>query len=213
MNDPDRLVHVVDDDAPVRRSLDRLLRANDYEVQVYETPSALLAALPELAPGCVLLDIRMPALDGLALQPHIADQGLAVVMMSGHGDVDMAVRAMKAGAVDFLEKPFTERRLLQALDSAFAALQSYARNPDALDAAQRISTLSRREAEVLSGLAAGKAHKAIAADLGISVRTVEVHRARMLRRLGTRRLADAIRLTVLAGVAHDAGQSRPSTSV
>jgi two-component system response regulator FixJ len=149
-----------------------------------------------------LLDLLMPGMDGLELQGHLDRLGvrLPTIVMTGQGDVQTAVRAMKAGAVDFLEKPFGEARLLAAINLALAWNGLTSLNSAAIAAAQRLATLSRREREVLDALAAGRPNKVIAHDLGISVRTVEVHRARMLGRLGTSRLAEAIRLAVMAGL-------------
>jgi two-component system response regulator FixJ len=196
-----RLVHVLDDDVGVRHALGRSLRIAGYAVALYETSFTLLDALPTIKRGCLLLDVRMPDIDGLALQSKLGNAPLALVLMTGHGDVDMAVRAMQAGAVDFLEKPFSDARLIAALDIGFASLSPTVRARDAADAARCLAELSPREGQVLMGLAEGKPNKTIAHDLGISVRTAEVHRARMLRRLSVTHLADAIRLYVLAGLA------------
>lgn len=196
-----RLVHILDDDDAVRHALARLVRIAGYEVSTYETPLALIAALPTIAPGCLLLDIRLPMIDGLALQQMIPAGRLAVIPMTGHGDINMAVRAMRSGAVDFLEKPFTDDRLIAALERGFALLEAFPRDPDTHEAGARVATLSPRERQVLRGLAAGQPNKLIARDLAISVRTVEVHRAHMLRRLGVAHLAEAIRLQVLADLA------------
>jgi two-component system response regulator FixJ len=139
-------------------------------------------------------------MDGLELQVRLRDLGvdLPVVAMTGDGDVPTAVRAMKSGAYDFLEKPFSEEQLFDAIEAALSDRRARAVNGEATAAAARIAELSPREREVLAALTAGHAQKTIAHELGISVRTVEVHRARMLRRLGTRRLAEAIRLAVMA---------------
>jgi two-component system response regulator FixJ len=199
----ERKVHIVDDDAAVRRSLDRLLRIAGFKTATYETPFALLEVARQLVPGCLLLDVRMPGMDGLTLQAELDRLGsrLPVVVMTGEGDVRTAVEAMKAGAVDFVEKPFANDRLLTAIEAALARIGTLNRDRDSAAAAEELATLSPREREVLDGLVAGRSNKAIAAELGISVRTVEVHRARMLERLNTRRLADAIRIAVLAQMA------------
>jgi two-component system, LuxR family, response regulator FixJ len=195
------LVHVLDDDAAVRRSLGRLLQIAGYRVTLYDTPFALIAALPNIEPGCLLLDVRMPGIDGLTLQTNLRDAELALIVMSGQGDIGVAVRAIQAGAVDFLEKPFSDDRLIAALDLGFAALVPVQPRVLPAEASQKIATLSEREREVLTQLAAGSSNKHIARTLGISVRTVEVHRARMLRHLGVPHLAAAIRLQVLAELA------------
>ena len=200
---PDRTVHVVDDDAGVRRSLERLLQAAAFEPIGYDGAQVFLDAVSALTSGCVLVDVRMPVMDGLELQERLNERGskLPVVVMTGHGDVQTAVRAMKAGAADFVEKPFDDERLISALEGALAGGGRHAPRADALEAAERIATLSRREREVLEALVAGHPNKVIARDLGISPRTVEVHRARMLERLRTASLAEAIRLSVLATLA------------
>ena len=200
----DRTVHVVDDDPAVRRSLERLLDAAGFHVVSYHSPAAFLNAASGLSAGCVLLDIRMPGVDGLEVQARLnrLRVNLPVIVMTGHGDVPSAVRAMKAGAVDFLEKPFDDETLLNAIGGAFAkASRLIGGDREAVRAAQRIATLSPREREVLDALLAGRQNKVIAFDLNISVRTVEVHRARMMERLGTKQFADAIRLAVMATLA------------
>ena len=200
---PDRTVHVVDDDAAVRRSLERLLDTAGFRVVSYDSSSAFLEAARGLSAGCVLLDIQMPGVDGLEVQARLNRLGvrLPVIVMTAHGDVARAVQAMKAGAVDFLEKPFDDETLLNGIEAALARAGRRVGDREAVEAAQRIATLSPREREVLDGLVAGRPNKVIAFDLGISVRTVEVHRARMMERLGTRKLADAVRLAVLAKLA------------
>jgi two-component system response regulator FixJ len=196
----ERIVHVVDDDPAVRRSLERLLDSAGLKTVVYETPLDFLAVASQLSVGCVLLDLRMPGMDGLEVQTRLRQAGAAmpVIVMTGQGDVHTAVRAMKAGAVDFLEKPFSDTILLQTIEAAFAKGQRLDRSRDAAEAAQRIARLSPREREVLDALVAGRPNKVIASDLGISVRTVEVHRARMMERLGVRQFAEAVRLAVMA---------------
>jgi two-component system, LuxR family, response regulator FixJ len=198
----ERTIHVVDDDAAVRRSLERLLGSLGFVTVSYAAPDSFLLAAPGLIDGCVLLDVKMPGVGGLEVQAKLKALGfsLPIIVITGQGDIQTAVRAMKAGALDFLEKPYEDEVLLRAIDAAFATA------PDdhiqqAVDAAQRIAKLSPREREVLEALVAGAANKVIAFDLGLSVRTVEVHRARMMDRLGTRQLAEAIRLAVLATLA------------
>ena len=196
----ERTVHVVDDDAAVRRSLERLLDAAGFRAVSYETPMAFLASAPGLSSGCVLLDVRMPGMDGLTLQARLAklDNHLPVVVMTGQGDVQTAVRAMKAGAVDFIEKPYDDEVLVKAIELALSLPRQSDRNREAAEAAQRVAALSPRERQVLDALVAGRPNKVIAYDLGISARTVEVHRARMMERLGVRQFAEAIRLAVMA---------------
>ena len=196
------LVQIIDDDAAVRRSLALLIRSAGFDAETYPSASEYLAHGPQGRHVCILLDIRMPGMDGLKLLERLNEGrvSLPVIMITGYRDIEIAVRAMKLGAVEFLEKPFTE----EALFSAIAAAQERAlprRVDDYIaDAGAQLATLSRREFEVLAALAAGQQQKTIAYDLGISVRTVEIHRARMMRRLGTRSLAEALRLFVLAGL-------------
>jgi two-component system response regulator FixJ len=196
----ERTVHVVDDDPAIRRSLEQLLEASGFKVISYDTPLAFLDAAFDLVPGCVLLDIRMPGMDGLELQALLQEGNvpMPVVIMTGQGDIQSAIRAMKAGAVDFLEKPYSDESLINAIESALAGADRANVQREAAAASAQISALSPREREVLDALVAGRPNKVIAFDLGISVRTVEVHRARMMERLGVRQLAGAVRLAVMA---------------
>jgi two-component system, LuxR family, response regulator FixJ len=198
----ERIVHIVDDDAAVLRSLERLLVSAGFEVRSYGTPEAFMDAATSLVPGCILLDIRMPGTDGLEIQARLNDRGIMipVIIVTAHGDVQTAVRAMKAGAVEFVEKPYDDDVLIASIEAALARVGG-ATDQEAGDAVRRIAMLSPREREVLEALMAGRSNKAIAFDLGISVRTVEVHRARMMVRLGVRQLAEAVRFAVLAKLA------------
>ena len=199
----ERTVHVVDDDADVLRSLERLLLSAGFTPVLYKSAPRSWMRRRNWPPGALLLDIQMPGMDGLELQARLSDRGilLPVIAMTGQGDVPTAVRAMKSGAVDFIEKPFDDERLLAAIESALAGAGHTERDREAARAAQRVAALSRRERQVLDALMAGRPNKVIACDLGISVRTVEVHRARMLERLGARHTAEAIRLAVTARLA------------
>jgi two-component system response regulator FixJ len=196
-------IHVVDDDAAIRRSLELLLHSAGFGSALYETALDFLEIAPRLAEGCVLLDLRMPSIDGLELQALLNRLGcrLPIIVMTGQGEVQDAVRAMKAGAVDFIEKPFDDERLLGAIEQALMVSGRAARDREAAEAAERVATLSPRERQVLDLLMAGRPNKVVAYDLGLSVRTVEVHRARMLDRLGLHSFAEAIRLAVLATLA------------
>ncbi|MEJ0028340.1 MAG: response regulator [Rhizomicrobium sp.] len=198
----ERTVCVVDDDPDVRDSLAVLL-ARRYRVQAFESARALLDAGIQARDTCVLADVRMPEMDGLALQREInrTIPGLPVIIMTGHGDVPMAVQAMKEGAVEFLEKPFERAALLGALENAFAhaALATAAAvGTAAVDAAAR-RALTGREQDVFDLLVEGHQNKVIAHKLGISARTVEVHRARVMDKLGARSLADLVRLSLGRG--------------
>ncbi len=201
-----RIVHVVDDDAAVRRALVRLLRSEGLEVVAYQTGQAVLNAAPSLSSGCILLDLQMPGMDGLELLARLGELGieLPVIVVTGHGDVPTAVRAMKAGAVDFIEKPIDETQLFAAIDAALSEKKFAVRDRAVAGATERMARLSPRERQVLEGIAVGRPSKLIAYDLGISVRTVEVHRAHMLDRLGVRNMAEAIRIAVMATLAEPA---------
>ena len=208
-----RAVHVVDDDDAVRRALAMLFRSAGIPVETHPSGSAFLEVLPSLGEdtvGCVLTDVRMPGLDGLELLRRLKEGGFGrpVVVMTAHGDVSTAVRAMKAGAVDFVEKPFDDEALLAAVEAALGSPQASGA-AGVGDAAERIAALSPREREVLGLLIAGKPNKLIARDLGLSPRTVEVHRARLLARLGVRSLAEAVRLAVRAELAQPARPPAP----
>jgi two-component system response regulator FixJ len=193
------LVHVVDDDAAVRDSLRVLLESADLSVRTYESATAFLEVLSSLGSGCVLTDVRMPGLDGLELQRRLSASGvrLPVIVMTGHADVPIAVEALKAGATDFLEKPFDDMQLLEAVRGALAASQR-TQDEDAATAqiAARLASLTPREREVLDKLVAGQPNKTIAYDLGSSPRTVEVHRARVMEKMGVRSLAELVRMTI-----------------
>jgi two-component system response regulator FixJ len=197
------LVYVVDDDPAIRRSLERLLDAVGFRVTSYATPTAFLGVAADLAIGCVLLDLRMPEMDGFEVQARLLliNPNLPVIVITAQGDVQTAVRAMKAGAVDFIEKPYSDDALIAAIESALKTGAATGRAADIAAAAALIATLSPREREVLEALVAGQPNKVIAFDLGISVRTVEVHRSRMMDRLGVHQLGQAVRLSVLAGLA------------
>jgi two-component system response regulator FixJ len=196
----ERTVYVLDDDDAVLRSLERLLSSANFKPITFDHPSAFLTAAKTFKTGCVLLDVRLPGMSGLEVQTQLMKMrnDLAVIVVTGQGDIQTAVRAMKAGATDFLEKPYSDHALLGSIEVAFARENQHDRDHDIADAIRRIATLSPREREVLDGLLAGRPNKLIAYDLGISVRTVEVHRARMMERLGMRQLAEVIRLGVMA---------------
>jgi len=197
----ERLVHVADDDDAIRRSVAFALKTSGFRVRVYESGSELLKDAPSLEPGCILLDIRMPGMDGLEVQEALKAKGvtLPVIIMTGHGDVSLAVRAMKAGAVDFIEKPFQKAVLLGAIEQAMGRLNHAAANREqASEAAIKLKLLTPRERNVLDGLAKGLPNKSIAYDLGISPRTVEIHRANLMSKLGVHSLSEALRIAFAA---------------
>ena len=204
-----RAVYVIDDDDAVRRALAMLFRSAGIPAETHPSGLAFLEALPsfhEEAVGCVLTDVRMPGLDGLELLRRLKEGGFRrpVVVMTAHGDVSTAVRAMRAGAFDFVEKPFEGEAPLAAVEAALGTPQAFG-GAGADDAAVRIAALSPRERQVLDLLIAGKPNKLIARDLGLSPRTVEVHRRRMMARLGVGSLAEAVRLAVRAELGQQAG--------
>jgi two-component system response regulator FixJ len=196
----ERTVYVLDDDAAVLRSLERLLSSANFEPVTFDHPEAFLTAAMTFKPGCVLLDVCLPGMSGLDVQTQLFQKrrDLAVIVVTGQGDVQTAVRAMKAGASDFLEKPYSDHALLGSIEVALSSEPRFDRDREIGDSVRRIAALSPREREVLDQLVSGRPNKLIAYHLGISVRTVEVHRARMMERLGVRQLAEAVRVGVLA---------------
>lgn len=190
-------IHVVDDDEAIRRSLSFLLKTSGYAVRQFEGGTAFLKEAGDLERGCVLLDVRMPDIDGLEVQRELRARGimLPVIIMTGHGDIDMAVAAMKAGASDFIEKPFEKAALLGCLEAARQlSVADRGANARAEDARARLNILTDREREVLDGLVEGLPNKSIAYDLGISPRTVEIHRANLMQKLEVKSLAEALRI-------------------
>lgn len=199
----DKLVHIVDDEDSVRRSLDFLLRSAGYRTERWEDGVAFLKGADRTVPACVLLDVRMPGMDGLEVQEEMTLQGynLPVIVLTGHGDITTAVRAMKGGAIDFLEKPFNRERLVKALDTGFAQIDDRESARKREDWARtQVGALTQREREVLEGLACGYPNKTIAYDLGISPRTVEVHRANLMIKFDVSNFADALRIAFAAGM-------------
>lgn len=199
----DAVVHVVDDDEAVRESLAFLLKAAGLAVQTYDSATAFLNGLAKAKPGCVITDVRMPDISGIDLLHRIKELqvNLPVIVITGHGDVPLAVRAMKAGALDFIEKPFSSQAILDSVAVALSQLRAGdERDPAAVAAAAKLDLLSPREHEVLEGLLAGLPNKSIAYDLAISPRTVEIHRARVMDKMGARSLSELIRLALAAGL-------------
>ncbi len=196
-------VLIVDDDAAVRDSLRALLESADHAVRDFDSAKALLASSALTGGACVIADIRMPDMDGLALQEELTRRGigLPVIVVTGHGDVPLAVRAMKAGAVDFLEKPFDEQMMLDSVRRAMAMSKESRDQASLAQAAEdRISLLTGRERQVLEHLVAGRANKVIAHELNISPRTVEIHRAHLMEKMQARSLSDLIRHALAAGI-------------
>ncbi len=198
---PDRIVHIVDDDAAVRQSLAFLLGSAGLTVRLYDSASAFLAELSAVKSGCLVTDVRMPGMTGIELLQQLRARacGLPAIVITGHGDVPLAVEAMKAGAIDFIEKPFDQEALLHAVHAALERGMAGEGGDDPAVAA-RLATLSERERQVLEGLVAGHPNKTIAYDLGISPRTVEVYRANLMTKMGARSLSDLIRMAIIAKV-------------
>lgn len=193
------VVHVIDDDEAVRESLAFLLRSADLDVETYESATVFLAALPSVAPGCVITDVRMPGLSGTELLLKLKEMGVAmpVIVMTGHGDVPLAVEAMKKGAIDFFEKPFDDEALLASVQSALGSWgEKEAKEAERADVRARIEALSPRERDVLKGLVAGQPNKTIAFDLGISHRTVEIYRANLMTKMKASSLSDLVRMAL-----------------
>lgn len=204
----DKIVHLVDDDEAVRRSAGFMLKTSGYQVKSYASGVELLKER-EIAPGCILLDVRMPEMDGLQVQQALQERGvgLPVVVMTGHGDVTVAVQAMKSGAVDFIEKPFEKAVLIEAIEEGFSRIEQADRSRvRAQEARVRLQGLTPREHEVLEGLTRGHPNKTIAFDLDISPRTVEIHRANLMSKLEVASLSEALRIAFAAGLG-DQGNS------
>ena len=197
----EKIVHLVDDDEAIRKSAGFMLKTSGYQVKSYASGVELLKE-KEVDPGCILLDVRMPEMDGLQVQLALQDRGIGypVIVMTGHGDVTVAVQAMKAGAVDFIEKPFEKAVLIEAIEEGFSRILHADRSRVRAQEAQvRLQILTPREQEVLEGLARGHPNKTIAYDLDISPRTVEIHRANLMSKLGVASLSEALRIAFAAG--------------
>jgi two-component system, LuxR family, response regulator FixJ len=199
-------VYVIDDDEAMRDSLQFMLDSADFQVSLFESAHKFLDSLSSIAFGCVVSDIRMPGIDGIELLKVLkATHGtLPVIIMTGHGDVPLAVEAMKLGAIDFLEKPFEDDRLIGVIELALRRAESGARSEAvAQDIAARIASLSSRERQVMEGLVAGLSNKMIARDYNISPRTIEVYRANVMTKMQAGSLSELVRLALLAGALKD----------
>ena len=198
-----RTVFLVDDDEAIRHSASFMLRHSGFTVKTYPDGLTFLESVPEDYDGCVLLDVRMPGMDGLAVQNALNQRGInmPVIILTGHGDVPVAVEAMKGGAIEFLEKPYEKQALVGAIENAFALLDNQAVDDKrAREAKARLTDLTPREREVLECLVDGLTNKGIAQALSISPRTVEIHRAHMMEKLQADSLSNALRLAFLAGI-------------
>lgn len=199
-------VYVIDDDIAMRDSLDFLLGSANFHVTLFESAHLFLDVVSSIGFGCVVTDVRMPGIDGIELLKRLkaSRSALPVVIMTGHGDVPLAVEAMKLGAVDFLEKPFEDDRLIGMIDAALRQAEASAQNDaTTLDIAARVGSLSPRERQVMDGLIAGLSNKLIAREYDISPRTIEVYRANVMTKMQAGSLSELIRLAMRAGVLKD----------
>lgn len=203
---PNAKVYVVDDDAAMRDSLDFLLGTAGFDVRLFDSAQAFLDELAKLEAGCVLTDVRMPGIDGMELLRRVTAEPrkLPVIVMTGHGDVPLAVEAMKLGALDFLEKPFDDDRLIGMIETALAAQESGARSEAvSADIAARVASLTQRERQVMQGLVTGQSNKTIAREYDISPRTVEVYRANVMTKMQAGNLSELVRFAIRAGIVED----------
>jgi two-component system, LuxR family, response regulator FixJ len=194
------VVHIIDDDEGLRESLAFLLRSAALEVRSFESAKAFLDALPRAVPGCVITDVRMPDMSGIELLRRLKELklGVPVIVITGHGDIALAVEAMKVGARDFFEKPFDDDLLVASVRAALRQREDQTkRGAERAEIEHRISTLSPREKDVLAGLIEGRANKQIAFDLGISPRTVEIYRANLMNKMHADSLSDLVRMALI----------------
>ncbi|SFM14527.1 response regulator FixJ [Marinobacter zhejiangensis] len=199
MSDIQQTVYVVEDDEAVRDSLELLLKSDGKTVATFDNANAFLKDYSEDMAGCIVLDIRMPGMDGLELQKRLNERHsiLPIIFVTGHGDVPMAVDAMKEGAVDFIQKPYREEALLEKIEVALSEDREQRKTlGEQKEILKRIKTLTPREAEIMDRMIAGQANKVIAIELEISQRTVEIHRSRVMHKMGTHSLAHLVRMVL-----------------
>jgi len=198
-------VYVIDDDPAMRDSLDFLLSSAGFNVRLYDSALTFLETLSDLAFGCVISDVRMPGMDGIDLLRRLKKEpkALPTVMMTGHGDIPLAVEAMKLGAIDFLEKPFDDERLVLMISAALSQTDSSKNESISADIASRIASLSPRERQVMDGLIAGLSNKLIARDYSISPRTIEVYRANVMTKMQASSISELVRLAMRGGILKD----------
>lgn len=198
-------VYVIDDDAAMRDSLDFMLESAGFSVELFGSAGEFLNRRPDLAFGCVLTDVRMPGMDGISLLRHLKSSAetsaIPVIVMTGDGDIPLAVEAMKLGALDFLEKPFEDDRLLSMIETALAPHDNAAKTDQEMTA--RVASLTQRERQVMQGLVSGQSNKAIAKDYDISPRTVEVYRANVMTKMRAGNLSELVRFAIRAGMLAD----------
>lgn len=196
---PEALVYLVDDDASVREALGSLLRACGLRVEAFDSAEAFLASAGAAVPSCLVLDVRMPGMSGLDLYEQLQARAssLPVIFITGHGDVPMAVSALKKGAADFIEKPFNDQDMLRLIESCMKQDRAAAaKRAESASVAQRVDSLTQREREVLALIVAGKLNKQIADELGISIKTVEVHRSRVMEKMSANSVAELVQLVL-----------------
>lgn len=201
--EPDALVHVIDDDSAMRESLAFLLGSADLKSKTYESAVAFLDAVPSIKSGCIITDVRMPGLSGLDLLRRLRELqvDMPVIVITGHGDVPLAVEAMKCGALDFIEKPFDDEALLASVRVAMTRQAQKSESQSTRNAISvKLAALSMRERQVLEGLVSGHPNKTIAFDLGISPRTVEIYRANVMTKMEARSLSDLVRMALVGGM-------------
>jgi len=199
-------VYVIDDDPAMRDSLEFLLSSAGFNVTLFDSALTFLDVLPDLAFGCVVSDVRMPGMDGIDLLRHLKKEpkALPIVIMTGHGDIPLAVEAMKLGAIDFLEKPFEDERLILMIDTALSQAADNSKNESVIrDIVSRIASLSPRERQVMDGLVAGLSNKLIARDYNISPRTIEVYRANVMTKMQASSISELVRLAMRGGILKD----------
>jgi two-component system response regulator FixJ len=200
---PESFVYVIDDDDAVRQSLEFLLKTADIKVRSFESAKEFLGTLPKIKSGCIVTDVRMPEITGIDLLRRVKELNLdiPVIVITGHGDIALAVEAMKFGAVDFLEKPFDDEMILGSVRSALSKdADSTRQKVQYAEINEKLAALSNRERQVLEGLVSGKANKVIAYDLGISPRTVEIYRANLMTKMGAGSLSELVRMAMTVGI-------------
>ncbi len=207
---PEQIIYLIDDDDAVRQSLEFMLKAAGIKSRSFESAKAFMSVIHEIGSGCIVTDVRMPEVTGIDLLRQVkkTHPDLPVIVITGHGDISLAVEAMKIGATDFLEKPFDGQQLLSAVRSALSQDASIAKNRAELaEIEEKLAALSNRERQVLEGLVAGSANKNIAFDLGISPRTVEIYRANLMTKMAANSLSDLVRMAMIAGIATESGKN------
>jgi len=206
---PEPVIYVIDDDEAVRQSLEFLLKTAGMTARGFESATAFLEVLPQISSGCIVTDVRMPDVTGIDLLRRVKELGsdIPVIVITGHGDISLAVEAMKIGAVDFLEKPFDDDALLAAVRAALDRSADPAQhNAELTEIRNKLDALSNRERQVLEGLVMGKANKVIAFDLGISPRTVEIYRANLMTKMAANSLSDLVRMAMIADILESPGK-------